>query len=58
MVTDRGRDPETFPEAFSKGYCRLPYVLITIKFVTLVPVHYSTFLYDVVPVLAGPPGFY
>ena len=43
-----------FHEHFPKGPCRFPYThLITIQFVKLVPVNYSTFLFDIIPILGG-----
>ena len=44
-----GRDPKVFLKPFPKGPCRFPYVLlITIQFITFIPIDYSTLLCDVV----------
>ena len=54
MVMDGGRDPEVFPDSFLKGPHGFPYILlIIIQFVTLLPIDYTIFLCDSVPVLGG-----
>ena len=53
-VIDERRGPKVFLEPFPKGPCRFPYaLLITIQLVTLLPIDYSAFLYDVAPILGG-----
>ena len=53
MVIYGRRGPEMFFEPFPKGACRLPYELITLQPITLVPVDYSTILCDDIPILGG-----
>ena len=54
MVTDRGRGHKELLEPFTKSSCRLPYAfLITTYLVILVPVDYSTFLSDIIPIIGG-----
>ena len=54
MVIDGGRGPKVFLEAFLRGSCRFPCVLlITIQIVTFMPVDYPFFLCDVIPSLGG-----
>ena len=54
MVRYGRRGPKIFPESIPKDPCRLPYLfLIMLQSVTLIPVDYSTFWYDVVPVFGG-----
>ena len=44
MVIDGRKGPKVFLEPFPKGPCRFPYVLlITMQFVTLIPVDSSSF---------------
>ena len=54
MVKDGGGGPKMFLEPFPKGHTWLIYVLLfTISIGTLKPVHYSTFLHDLILVLGG-----
>ena len=51
-VIDGGRDPEVFLEPYPKGLGRFPFVLlITLQPVKPLPVNYSNFLCDVIPIL-------
>ena len=57
MVIDGGRGPKMFPQPFPKGPYRSLYaLLIALQYVTLVPIDYSAFQCDVIPVHGGPPG--
>ena len=53
MVIDGRMGPEIFPEPFLKGPCRSPCVFLITLSIKSVPVDYSTFLCDVVPILGG-----
>ena len=50
-VINGERCKEIFLSTFPKGPYRLPYVVLTLNPVTLIPVYYSTFLCDVFLVL-------
>ena len=53
MVVNGGRCLEIFLQPLPIGPCRLPYALITLQPITLIPVYFSTFLCDVVLVLGA-----
>ena len=58
MVIDVAGGPKVFPKLFPKGPFRFHHLLlITIQFVTCVPVGYSVFLCAVIPVLGATRSF-